>query len=127
VPGVGLGGAADVEVDQLVQEGLEGVAAGDARVGGDGEAGLARDGKAETVGALARAADLELGRRAGQRPAGEDGQSAQALHLFVESDPRHLVVGARSRTRRRSAGSGLRAIARGAAPAPPQAWQRGHQ
>ena len=35
VPGVGLGGAADVKVDQLVEEGLEDVAAADPGIGRD--------------------------------------------------------------------------------------------
>ena len=74
MPGVGFGGAADVEVGQLVEQGLEDVTGTDAGVGGDREAVLGRDGEAEAVGALARAADLELGRLDGQRAVGEDRQ-----------------------------------------------------
>jgi len=58
VPGVGLGGAADVEVDQLVEEGLEHVAASDPGIGGDREAELAGDGEAEAIRAPLGAADL---------------------------------------------------------------------
>jgi hypothetical protein len=69
---MGFGGTADVEVDKLVEEGLEHVAATDPGIGGDGEAELAGDGEAESIGALAGTADLELGGGAGQRAGGED-------------------------------------------------------
>jgi hypothetical protein len=118
---MGIGGAADVEMDQLVQEGLQHVAAADAGIGGDREAELAGDGEAETVGAFAGAADLELRRGASQRPVREDRQPVEARHLLVESDARDQVVGARPRRRR----LGRRRC--GATSPTPQPWQRGHQ
>ena len=67
MPGVGFAGAADVEVDQLVQQGLEDVAGADAGIGGDREAELAGDGEAEPVGFAARRAAPSAA--AGARPA----------------------------------------------------------
>ena len=111
-----LRGAADVEVDQLVQEGLEHIARADAGIGGDRESELARDREAEAVGAATRAPHLELGPALGERPAGEDAQAAQALHLLVQSDLCHQVVGA---------GPGARS--RRLNPPAAQLWHRGHQ
>jgi hypothetical protein len=120
VPGVGLGGAADVEVRELVQQGLQHVAGADAGIGRDLEPELAGDGEAEPVWLAARAAHLQRRGRRRQRAAGEHRQSPQALQLLVEGDAGDEVVGARARARRRSR-------ARGPAAAAPQPWQRGHQ
>ena len=74
MPGVSFGGAADVEVRELVQQGLEHIARADAGVGGDREAELGRDGKAEAVGPGTSAAHLQLRRPFRQRAVGKDGQ-----------------------------------------------------
>jgi hypothetical protein len=115
---VGFGGSADVEVDQLVEEGLQYVSGSDAGIGGDRESELTRDGEAEPVRAAAGAADLELWPSPGQRPVGEDRQRPQALHLLIDGNAGDEVVGA-----------GLRAwgSSRGAAAAASQTWHRGHQ
>jgi hypothetical protein len=106
---------------QLVEEGLEDVAGADAGVGGDREAVLGRDGETEAVGALARAADLELGRLLGQGAVDEDRQGAQALHLPVQRHAGHRVVGRPPGDRRARP-----AFRRRPAP-PPHDWHLGHQ
>jgi len=99
VPGVGLGGATYVQVDQLVKEGLLDVAGTDSGVGGDRETELGGDGEAEAVGALAGSPHLELGLPHRERTVGEDRQRPQPLQLLGESHPRDLVVGARAAAR----------------------------
>ncbi len=94
VPGVRFGSAADVEVGELVEEGLEDVAGADVRVGGDREAKLGGDGEAEPVGAAAGPAHPQLRGALGQRSGGEDGQVAEASQLGVEGDAGDQVVGA---------------------------------
>jgi hypothetical protein len=49
-----FGGSPDMQVHQLVKKRLQNVAGADPRVGGDGEAELARHGEAEAARALAR-------------------------------------------------------------------------
>ena len=126
MPGVGFGGAADVKVDELVQQGLEHVAAADPGVGGDREPELGRDGEADSVRAAAGAAHLQPGASGGERAVGEDGQGAETVQLAVEGDAGDLVVGSRARARRpgwrRRARRGMPTVAQ-----PSQTWHRGHQ
>jgi hypothetical protein len=93
VPGVRARLAPEVQVDELVQQGLEHVAGADPRIRGDREPPLARDGEAEAVGAGAAAPNLELRRRERQRPAGERGQGAKAMQLPAQVDAGDQVIG----------------------------------
>lgn len=108
VPGVGLGGAADVQVDQLVEERLSDVAGADPGVVGDLEAELAGNGKAEAVGALAGPPHLELRSPHRERTVGEDRQRAQPFELLVQRHPRDQVVGAGATPRGRCFAAALR-------------------
>ena len=93
MPAVCLGGAADVQVDELVEQRLQHVAGADAGVGGDGEAELGRHGEAEAVGAAACSPHLELGLASGQKTVGEHRQGPQPGHLLAKGDPGHEKVG----------------------------------
>lgn len=125
MPGVGFGGAADVEVDQLMQQRLQHVTGADAGIGRDREAELAGDGEAEAVGPGASAADFELGASLRQRPVGEGRQRSQTFHLIVESDAGDEVIGARAHRAIRLRPS--LALRRRSPAEAPQAWHRGHQ
>ncbi len=77
MPGVGLGGATYVQMDQLVEERLQDVTGADSGVDGDREAKLGGDGEAEAIWALAGPSHLELGLPCRERALGEDGQGSQ--------------------------------------------------
>ena len=76
---MGLRGAPDVEVDQLVEQHLKDVAAADSRIRGDGEAKLTRHGEAEAIRAPARPPHLELGLAPREWPVGEHRQRPSLL------------------------------------------------
>ncbi len=92
VPGPRLGGAAQVKVHQLMEEGLENVARADSRIGGNRKTELGGDGEAETVGARARSADLERRGSGRKRAAGEDRQPPEPPELQVQRHTRNQVV-----------------------------------
>ncbi|HSS32501.1 MAG TPA: hypothetical protein VLL27_04390 [Solirubrobacterales bacterium] len=93
MPAVGFGCAADVEVSELMKQGLEDVAGADAGVGGDRESVLGRDGEAEAVRPDAGAAYLQLWRARRERAAGKDWERAEPPHLVIEGDAGDGVVG----------------------------------
>lgn len=92
MPSPGLGGPAQVKVDELVEEGLEDVAGADSGIGSDREAELRGDSEAEAVGALARPADPERRGSGRERAVGEDRQPPQPLELSVQSHTRNQIV-----------------------------------
>jgi hypothetical protein len=113
VPATVLARRADGDVDELVSERLEDVAAADPRIGGDRDPVLAGDREAEAgAGAARRPPDGQLGRLRGEPPAGaaEGIEPAEALELGTEVDSGDGVVaggaGLRPAARRRRRGAG---------------------
>jgi hypothetical protein len=92
VPTMPAGLGPDVEMDELVEQGLQGVAGPDSRVRGDREPPLLRDREPEPVRPAGGTSNLELGPADRQLAAGEGRQAPEPLHLLGEVEPGDAVV-----------------------------------